>query len=97
MYEHCQVALCGIFSTTVKDAKKHHWHHVQGEVNALHKLDRNYYGLFGFMLVGETINEDLTVNSDTYEHITLALHLKQNNHLYQNFMARFETIYRQNC
>jgi len=36
--EKCQVALCGIFSTTVKDAKMHQWRHIQGEVNALHKL-----------------------------------------------------------
>ena len=42
--EQCQVALCGIFSTTVKDAKKHQWRHIQGEVNSLHKLDRHYYG-----------------------------------------------------
>ena len=30
------VALCGIFSTTVKDAKQHQWCHVQGEINSLH-------------------------------------------------------------
>ena len=30
--EHCQVALCGVFSTVVKDAKKHQWRHIQGEV-----------------------------------------------------------------
>jgi len=47
-FQKCQVALCGIFSTTVKDAKKHQWHHIQGEVNSLHKLDRHYYGMFGF-------------------------------------------------
>ena len=45
--ERCQVAPCGIFSTTVKDAKKHQWRHIQGEVNALHKLDKHYYGMFG--------------------------------------------------
>ena len=49
--EKCQVALCGIFSTTIKDAKKHQWQHIQGEVNALHKLDRHYYGMFGFLMI----------------------------------------------
>ena len=48
--ERCQVALCGIFSTTVKDAKRHQWRHIQGEVNTLHKLDRHYYGMFGFLM-----------------------------------------------
>jgi len=42
-FEQCQVALCGIFSTTIKHAKQHQWRHIQGEVNALHKLDRHYY------------------------------------------------------
>ena len=47
-FEKCQVSLCGIFSTTIKDAKRHQWQHIQGEVNALHKLDKHYYGMFGF-------------------------------------------------
>ena len=30
--------MCGNFSTTVKDAKKHQWHHIQGEVKgAVHR------------------------------------------------------------
>ena len=37
-YERFQIALCALFSTTVKDAKQHQWKHVQGEVNSLHKL-----------------------------------------------------------
>ena len=40
--ECCQVALCGLFSTTVKDAKQHQWRHMQGEINSLHKLDKHY-------------------------------------------------------
>ena len=58
--ERCQVALCGIFSTTVKDAKKHQWRHIQGEVNALHKLDKHYYGMFGFLMINEQISEKPT-------------------------------------
>ena len=39
--EYSQVALCGLFSTVVKDAKMHQWRHVQGEINSLHKLDKH--------------------------------------------------------
>ena len=58
--EKCQVALCGIFSTTIKDAKKHQWRHILGEVNALHKLDKHYYGMFGFLMINNEITEKLT-------------------------------------
>ena len=93
--EQSQVALCGIFSTTVKDTKRHQWRHIQSEVNLLHKLDRHYYGLFGFLLINEDLNDKLAKNSEAYERIRLALHwLKRNNHLYQDFLARFETLYR---
>ena len=93
--EHCQIALCGIFSTTVKDAKRHQWRHIQGEVNALHKLDRHYYGLFGFLLINEDLSDKFVKYPEAYERIRLALHwLKKNNHLYQDFLARFETLYR---
>ena len=94
-FEKCQIALCGIFSTTVKDAKRHQWRHIQGEVNALHKLDKHYYGMFGFLLMNEKVSADCSNNSDTYERIRVALQwLKKNNHLYNQFLARFETMYR---
>ena len=48
-YEQGQVGLCGIFSTTVKDAGVSQWHHIQGEINAIHKLDHHYHGMFGFL------------------------------------------------
>ena len=60
-FEKCQVALCGIFSTTIKDAKRHQWRHIQGEVNALHKLDKHYYGMFGFLLMNEKTSANLVV------------------------------------
>ena len=41
LYERGQVSLCGLFSTIVKDAGMSQFKHIQGEVNALHKLDRH--------------------------------------------------------
>ena len=43
------VSLCGLFSNTVKKASMSQYHHLQGEVNAIKKLDRHFYGLFGFL------------------------------------------------
>ena len=56
-YELSQIALCALFSTTVKDAKQHQWKHVQGEVNSLHKLDKHYYGIFGFLMLNDKVQE----------------------------------------
>ena len=61
------------FSTTIKDAKRHQWQHIQGEVNALHKLDKHYYGMFGFLVMNEKISINLSNNSDAYERIRVAL------------------------
>ena len=84
----CQVALCGLFSTTVKDAKQHKWRHMQGEINSLHKLDKHYYGMFGFMMMNEQVNEQLTQHPEASERVRKALSwLKGNNHLYKNFLA----------
>ena len=47
-YETGQVALCGLFSETVKKASMSQYNHLQGEINAITKLDRHYHGLFGF-------------------------------------------------
>ena len=55
-YKSNQVALCGLFSTVVKNTKMHQWRHMQDEINSLHKLDKHYYGLFGFMLLNEKIS-----------------------------------------
>ena len=43
------------------------WRHVQGEVNAMHKFDRHYYGMFGFLAIKE---EDINVFSDNPDCIT---------------------------
>ena len=50
-YEHGQVSLCGLLSNTVKEAGVSKYHHVQGEVNAIAKLDHHYYGLFVCLFV----------------------------------------------
>ena len=93
--ERGQVALCGLFLTIVKDAKMHQWCHVQGEINSLHKLDKHYYGIFGFMLLNEKISDQMTNYPDACERVRKALlWLKQNNHLYKTFLSRFETMYR---
>ena len=93
--ECCQIALCGLLSTVVKDAKKHQWRHVQGEINSLHKLDKHYYGMFGFMLMNEKISDQLTKYPEACERVRNALSwLKSNNHLYKLFLARYETMYR---
>ena len=84
-----------VFSTVVKDAKQHQWCHMQGEINSLHKLDKHYYGLFGFMLLNEKISDELTKYPEACEQVRKALSwLKKNNHLYKKFLARYETMYR---
>ena len=39
-YERGQTSLCGLLSSTVKEASMTQYRHVQGEVNAITKLDR---------------------------------------------------------
>ena len=50
-FERGQVALCGLFSSTVRQAGMTQYSHVQGEVYSITKLDRHFYGLFGFMAI----------------------------------------------
>ena len=66
-----------------------------GTVNALHKLDRHYYGMFGFLMINKEITEKLTKYSGACERIRVALNwFKKQNNLYKQFLARFETMYR---
>ena len=82
------ISLCTMFSTTVRDAGFSEWRHVQGEVNTTHKLDRHYYGIFGFLTVKD---EDIDVFSDNPESAnrikTSLKWLKLNSHLYKSFYA----------
>ena len=41
-YELGQVGLCGLFSDTVKKASMSQYQHLQGETNAIKKLDRHF-------------------------------------------------------
>ena len=54
-YERGQVYLCGLFSTTLKraDSFKKVWPHISEEVNILHKLNRQYCTMNGFLVAKE--------------------------------------------
>ena len=94
-YEKRIVSLCGLFSTTVREVTPTQSRHVLGQVFMGHKLDRQYYGMFGFLAASE---EDVKAHSkkpDSDIRILQALKwLKQNNHLYSDFYSNFETLYR---
>ena len=53
-YERGQISVCGLFSNTVREASMTQYHHLQGEVNAITKLDKHYHGLFGFLAVKDS-------------------------------------------
>ena len=90
-YEMEQISLCTMFCTMVKQANFSQWRHVQGKVNAMHKFDRHYCGMFGFLAIKE---EDINVFSDNPNsalRIKCALRwLKANNHLYKTFYTDHE-------
>ena len=94
-YEKRQVSLSGLFSTTLRDVTPTQSWHVLGQVYMGHRLDRHYYGLFGFLAASE---EDVKAHSKKPQsdiRILRALKwLKDNNHLYRDFYANFETMYR---
>ena len=94
-YEKRQIGLCSLFSTTVRNVTPTQARHMQGQVFTGHRLDSHYYGLFGFLAVSE---EDIKSNSKKPEsdvRVQMALKwLKENNVLYSNFYAHFETLYR---
>ena len=82
--ECSQVALCSLFSRVVKDAKK--ISRVIYRVKSIH-----YTSLFGFLMMNEKVNEQLTKHQDAFEQVIVVLSwLKRNNHLYQTFLATFE-------
>ena len=79
-------SLCGLFSTTVKKASMSQYQHLQGDVNALKKLDRHYYGLLAIK------DCDIFTNSpDPHSSLRIKNALKwlrTNNHLYESFTMR---------
>jgi len=67
---------------------------VQGEVNAIHKLDRHYYGIFGCLACKE---EGIPTSSDNPQ-ASLRIHkaltwFKNHNHLNGSFFANYETLF----
>ena len=50
-YGRGQMSVCDLFSSTVREASMTQYCHLQGEVNAIAKLDKHYHGLFGFLAV----------------------------------------------
>ena len=94
-YETGQVALCGLFSETVKKASMSQYNHLQGEINAITKLDRHYHGLFGFMAVKDS--DIFTHSPDPYSSLRIKKALRwfrANNHLYSSFFAHYDTLLR---
>ena len=92
-YERGKVGLCGLFSTTVKDAGVSQWHHIQGEINAIHKLDCHYYGMFGFLASKDNSINAYSPNPESSLRIHHALQwLHRHNHLYKSFFSNYETL-----
>lgn len=92
-YERGQTAICGLFSSTVREAGMSQYDHVQGEINALAKLDRHYYGLFGFFALKD--NDIWTHSPNPQSALRIRNAIKwfhANNHLYSNFFAQYETL-----
>ena len=79
----------------MKDAGVFQWHHIQGEVNAIHKLDRHYYGMFGFLASKDNSINGYSPNPESslrIHHVLQWLH--QHNHLYKSFFSNYETLFR---
>ena len=94
-YERGQVGLCELFSTAVKDASVSQWCHIQGEVNALHKLDCHYCGMFGFLACKDNSIGAYSPNPESSLHVHHALQwLHRHNHLYGSFFSKYETMIR---
>ena len=94
-YERGQVSLCGLFSTAVKDAGMSQWRHIRGEVNAIHKLDRHFYDMFGFLACKDNSISAYSSNPESSLRIHRALQwLHRHNHLYSSFFSNYETMFR---
>ena len=64
-------------------------------MNAIKKLDRHYYGLFGFMAMKDS--DIFTTSPDPCSALRIKKALKwfrANNHLYSSFFAHYETLLR---
>ena len=94
-YERHQVSLCRLFSKTVKDAGVSQYKHIQGEVNSVRKLDKHFYGLFGFLACKSEGIYEHSPNPQSSLRIHHAINwLHLNNHLYKRFFSEYETLFR---
>ena len=94
-YERGQVSLCGLFSSTVREAGMSQYRHLQGEVNAIKKLDRHYYGLFGFLAVKDSDIWQYSPDPESSLRIKRAIRwMHAYNHLYSKFFSQYETLFR---
>ena len=92
-YETGRVALRGLFSETVKKAAMSQYRHLQGEINAITKLDSHYHGLFGFMAVKDSDIFTRSPDPCSSLHIKNALRwFRANNHLYNSFFAHYDNL-----
>lgn len=83
-YERGQVSICSLFLSTGMS-------HTQGKVSAIAKLDRHYYGLFGFLAIKDLDIWQHSPNPESSMRIKNAIRwLHKNNHLYSNFFAQYE-------
>ena len=92
-YECGQVSLCGLFSSTVREASVTQYRHLQGEVNAIIKLDKHYHDLFGFLAVKDSDIWEKSLSPTSSLRIKRAVQwMHANNHLYSNFFSQYETL-----
>ena len=79
----------------MRDTGFSQWKHIQGEVNAMHKLDRHYYGIFGFLARQEESIAAYSSNPESSLRIHRALKwLQSHNQLYESFFSKYETLFR---
>ena len=92
-YEHRQMSLCGLFSSTVRKASMTQYCHLQGEVNAITNFDKHFYGLFRFLAVKDSDVWAMIPSPASSLHIKRAVRwMHANNHLYSNFFSQYETL-----
>ena len=71
------------------------YHHIQGEINAIKKLDRHFYALFGFMAVKDSDIFSQSPDPHSSLRIKNAIRwFRTNNHLYSSFFSHYETLLR---
>ena len=92
-YERGQISVCGLFSSTVREASMTQYRHLQGEVNAITKLDKHYHGLFGFLALKDSDIWEKSPSPASSLRIKRAVRwMHANNHLYSKFFSQYETL-----